>query len=142
MTTDVVDGAFHLSAFPAGYVGPGTRIGNVKSALNGDGHMFLNITSAGNAIQINCGFPPRKVKVINSTDGLIWEWQYGMPAANSIKNLLGGSPTATQDTASQILITGDLGAGRAQGQDGNIGYVTLGATLAGTAKNLCVELVG
>lgn len=139
MTTDVVDGAFHLSAFPSGniYTGPGNKIGNVKSSLNGDAHMFLNITSGGNAIQILCGFPPRRVRVVNTTDGITWEWVYGMPAANSLKTVISG-PTITQDTGSAITVAGD----GVPVQNSNIGSVTLSATLAGSAKNLCVELVG
>lgn len=133
MTTNVVDGALGIASFPSTYTGPGTLIGNARKMGDVSNYQWYNFTSNGNATQINAGFTPRKVKVVNTTDGIVWEWQYGMPAANSIKTTLGGSFASVQDTASQITISTDL-AGNST--------VTLGATLNGSAKNLCVELAG
>lgn len=133
MTTNVIDGALSVSAIPTGYTGPGTLVGNARKMGDVSNYQWYNYTSNANATQINCGFTPRRVKVINTTDGLTWEWQYGMPAANSVKTTLGGSFASVQDTSSQITISTDL-AGNST--------LTLGATLNGSAKNLCVELAG
>jgi hypothetical protein len=142
MSNDVIDCAFHGTSFPATYIGPGTIVGNVKNSLNSDSKIYGYFTSAGNITELRCGFPPRRVKLINTTDGLIWEWHYGMPAANSIKNLLGGSPTSTQDTGSAITIKGDQASGRVQGQDSNVASVFLSAATVGTAKNIAFEIEG
>lgn len=133
MATDIVDGALSVGAFPATYTGQGTKIGNVRKMGDVSNHQWYNVTSGGNAIQFNCGFTPRKVRVINVTDGLIWEWMYGMPAANAIKTALTG-PTIAQDTGSAFTISSESGNG--------VSTVTLSATAAGSAKNLCVEIVG
>lgn len=133
MTTNVIDGALSVSSIPTTYTGPGTIAGNARKMGDVSNYQWYNYTSNGNVTQLNVGFTPRKVKVVNTTDGLTWEWQYGMPAANSVKTTLGGSFASVQDTSSQITISTDL-AGNST--------LTLGATLNGSAKNLCVELAG
>lgn len=133
MTINIIDGAFRSAAFPSTYTGPGTLIGNARKMGDVSNYQWYNFTSNGNVTQINAGFTPRRVKVVNTTDGIVWEWTYGMPVANAIKTTLGGSFASVQDTSSQITISVDL-AGNST--------VTLGATLNGTAKNLCVELAG
>jgi hypothetical protein len=135
MTTNVIDGALGVSSIPTTYTGPATLVGNARKMGDVSNYQWYNFTSNGNATQINCGFVPRKIKVVNTTDGITWEWQYGMPAANSIKTTLGGSLASVQDTSSQITIAIDYAPG-------NVGTVTLGATLNGTGKNICVELAG
>jgi hypothetical protein len=137
MTTNVIDTTFHGSSFPSTYVGPGTLIGNPISDGPDAGGQGVGgyFTSNGNATQILLGFVATKVKVINTTDGITWEWQRGVPAANSVKTTLGGSLASVQDTSSQITVTGSV----ADGTGGN-GSVTLGATLCGTAKNITYEI--
>lgn len=134
MTTSIIDGSLHVSAFPTTYTGPGTLIGNAKNSLMGDNHQYYYFTSNGNAVEILCGFVPRRIDVVNTTDGITWSWQYGMPAANSIKTTLGGSLASVQDTGSAFTIGGDT--------MGNVGNLTLSSTLCGTSKNICVELEG
>lgn len=132
MATEIIDTAFHGTSFPTGYIGKGTIIGNpVNSPAASAQGVSGFFTSNGNPVQINNGFVATRVRLVNSTDGITWEWQYGMPAANSVKNVLGGSPTSTQDTSSQISTTGSVTDGTGGG-----GTVTLGATLCGTAKRI------
>lgn len=132
MTTSIIDGALNVSSFPTTYTGPGTLIGNVRKMGDVSNHQWYNYVSNGNAVQIDCGFIARKVVVKNVTDGLMWEWQYGMPAADSYLTTI-SAPTIALNTASQITVNDELA--------GN-GYVTLGATLNGTSKNICVEIIG
>lgn len=136
MTTNIIDTAFHGTSFPAGYTGPGTLIGNpVNSPAGSAQGVSGKFTSNGNATQINCGFFVTKVKIVNTTDGITWEWQLGMPAANSVKTVLGGSLTSAQDTGSAITTAGSLTDGT-----GGIGSVTLSTTLCGTSKNITYEI--
>ena len=138
MTVNIIDTAYHKSTFPAGniYTGPGTLIGNPRQPASVDSEVWGYFTSNGNATQINLGFTPRKVRVINSTDGIIWEWLYGMPAANSIKTTLGGSFAGVVDTTSQITVSGDT-----PGTGGNC-QVLLGVTMNGTGKLISYEVEG
>lgn len=132
MTTSIIDAALNSASFPTTYTGVGTLIGNPRKMGDVSNYQWFNFTSNGNAVQINCGFIAREVKVYNTTDGLIWEQVYGMAAANSLKTTI-SAPTITVDTSSQITINDELA--------GN-GYVTLGATLCGTSKNICVKIIG
>ena len=135
MTTEVIDIALAKSTFPATYVGPGTLIGNPKRSGDVSNHQFLKFTSTGNAVSIPLGFMPRKIRVINDTDAIVWEWQYGMAATHSIKTVLGGSLAATLDTTSAIVVTGDELAN-------GVGTVALSAAAVGTSKNILVEFDG
>lgn len=78
-----------------------------------------SFTSDNTACTVTLGFIPRWVKVINSTDVIVWEKIEGMAAANCVKTVTAG--TTTVDTGSAILINTD-------------GTVTLSSTLAGNAK--------
>jgi hypothetical protein len=136
MTTNIIDTMFHGSSFPSTYTGPGTLIGNPVNAPDGSGQEVAGyFTSNGNATQINIGFVATEVEIVNVTDGITWKWQIGMPAANSIKTVLGGSLTSAQDTTSQITVSGSLSNGT-----GGIGTVTLGTTLCGTAKSITYKI--
>lgn len=76
-------------------------------------------TSDNTATVVNIGFKPRWVKVINTTDVIVWEKIEGMAAANSVKTVTAG--TTTIDTGSAILINND-------------GTFTISATAVGSAK--------
>lgn len=78
-----------------------------------------SFTSDNTATTITLGFKPRWVKVINSTDVIVWEKIEGMAAANSVKTVTAG--TTTVDTGSAILINTD-------------GTVTLSQTAVGNSK--------
>lgn len=132
MTINYIDMSLNAATFPPTYTGKGTLIGNARKSGGIDNDAWANYTSNGNVTVLLLGFTPREVKVINTTDGLIWEWSYGMPAADSVKLTL-GTVAAVMDTSSQITISSDP-AGNST--------VTLGATLNGTSKNICVELHG
>jgi hypothetical protein len=78
-----------------------------------------SFTSDNTATVVSLGFNPSWVKVINSTDVIVWEKVTGMAAANSIKTVTAG--TTTVDTGSAILFNGD-------------GTITLSATAVGNSK--------
>jgi hypothetical protein len=106
MSTDIIDVTLHTTSFPPTYIGKGTLIGNPYQAADVPETIVLKVTSAGNAISIPVGFFPTNVRVFNSTDGIIWEQMYGMPAANAIKTTLGGSFASVVDTTGQITVSG------------------------------------
>lgn len=136
MTTNIIDTMFHGSSFPSTYTGPGTLIGNPVNSPDGAAQGVSGyFTSNGNATQINTGFLATKVEIVNVTDGITWTWEYGMPAANSVKTTLGGSLASVQDTSSQISTSGSITNGT-----GGIGTVTLGATLCGTGKTITYKI--
>lgn len=136
MTTEVIDIAFHGTSFPSTYIGKGTIIGNPLGDFGSSGQRVRGkFTSNGNAVNIPVGFMPARVKVVNTTDGITWEWQTGMPVANSVKTVLGGSLTSAQDTGSAITASGSV----TDGTGGN-GAVLLSATLCGSAKNIAYDI--
>ena len=141
MTTNIIDGALGVGAFPATYTGPGTLIGNIRRPANVDSDVYGYFTSNGNATQINVGFTAREVRIVNWTDGIEWEWIFGGPAANAIKNTFGTGFSI--DTTSQITISPKedqlLGGNVVSGGNAN---VTLGATLCGTGKLISFEIHG
>lgn len=103
-----------------------TTKGATSQALGINNFASGSFTSDGNDYIVTLGFKPRWVKVVNSTDTIIWEKIEGMAAANSIKTLAGttganDTVTTSIDTGSAILINAD-------------GTISLSATLADTAK--------
>lgn len=85
-----------------------------------------SFTSDGNDYSITLGFKPRYVKIVNSTDVIVWEKIEGMAAANSVKTVAGttganDTVTTTVETGSDILINAD-------------NTLSLSAALAGTSK--------
>lgn len=78
-----------------------------------------SFTSDNTATTVTLGFVPRWVKVVNTTDVIVWEKIEGMAAANSIKTVTAG--TTTVDTGSAILINTD-------------GTITLSSTAVGSSK--------
>jgi hypothetical protein len=85
-----------------------------------------SITSDNTAATVTLGFTPRWVKVVNSTDVIVWEKLEGMAAANSVKTVTAG--TTTIDTGSAILLA--------------TGGFTISATAAGNAKALSWVAMG
>lgn len=78
-----------------------------------------SFTSDNTATIVKLGFKPRWIKVVNSTDVIVWEKLEGMAAANSIKTVTAG--TTTIDTGSAIVDNGD-------------GTFTISAAAVGNAK--------
>lgn len=62
-----------------------------------------SFTSDNTATTVTLGFTPRWVKVVNSTDVIVWEKIEGMAAANSVKTVTAG--TTTVDTGSAITLS-------------------------------------
>jgi hypothetical protein len=127
--TQIIDTSLHAAAIPATYTGPGNLVGNCVNAFGKDVFGYFT-SSTGNAVQINCGFAPLQVAVIDVTGVLTWAWQLGMPASNSVKTATGA---VTIDTGGAITVTVDLA--------GN-GQVLLSTTLCGNAKVICFHVQG
>jgi hypothetical protein len=53
------------------------------------------------SIQVNAGFTPRYVQVVDITDITTWEWQECFPTTNTLKSVAAG--TQTIDTGSLIV---------------------------------------
>lgn len=86
-----------------------------------------SFTSDNTATTVTLGFKPRWVKVVNTTDVIVWEKIEGMAAANSIKVVTAG--TTTIDTGSAILINAD-------------GTITLSQTAVGNSKAISWVAIG
>ena len=83
-----------------------------------------SFTSDNTATTITLGFTARSVKVVNTTDVIVWEKIAGMAAANAVKVVAAG--TMTIDTGSAVLINTN-------------GTLTLSTTLVGATKAIsCV----
>lgn len=97
-----------------------TQAGGIANFASG------SFTSDNTATVVTLGFKPRWIKVVNSTDVIVWEKVEGMAAANSIKTAAAG--TTTVDTGSAILIA-DYS-------------FTISATAAGSSKAISWVAVG
>lgn len=86
-----------------------------------------SFTSDNTATVVNLGFKARWVKVVNTTDVIVWEKIEGMAAANSVKTVTAG--TTTIDTGSAILVNTD-------------GTITLSSTAVGSAKAISWVAIG
>lgn len=78
-----------------------------------------SFTSDNSITVVTLGFKPRWIKVVNTTDVIVWEKIEGMPAANSIKTVTAG--TTTMDAGGAITINTD-------------GTISLSAATVGNAK--------
>ena len=130
MPTQIIDGSLHTSVIPPTYTGPGNLVGNAVNAGDPLTDILGYFTSAGNAVQINCGFAALQVDIVDVTGVLIWHWQIGMPATNSMKS---SAAALAVDTTGAITVTSDP-AGNTQ--------VTLSAALCGTGKVICYHVQG
>jgi hypothetical protein len=71
----------------------GSVVNHASGTYTGDGTQ--------GAIQVNIGFTPMYVKVINNTDTISYEWMTGMAATDTIKIAANGA--ATLNTSSCIV---------------------------------------
>lgn len=134
MATDIIDTSLHIATIPANYTGPGTVVGNCSGAGGTISDVSIFFTSTGNATQVNLGFRPKKVEIINDTDSIKWEWMRGLAATHSVKTTFSG-PTVAMDTGTAISVTeAAVGSGNWN--------VTLSATLCGTSKLICGWIEG
>lgn len=78
-----------------------------------------SFTSDNSITVVTLGFTPRWIKVVNTTDVIVWEKIEGMPAANSIKTVTAG--TTTMDAGGAITINAN-------------GTISLSAAAVGSAK--------
>ena len=90
-----------------------------------------SFTSDNTATTVTLGFVARAVKVVNSTDTIVWEKIEGMSATHSIKTVTAG--TTTIDTGSAILINTAATTK---------GTITISATAAGNAKAISYVAIG
>lgn len=76
----------------------------------GQSGSIVNLANGGytgdgsGAINVNVGFTPRWVKVIDFTGVVVWEWVADLPATIAVKTVTGG--TTTMDTNSAIVTNG------------------------------------
>ena len=130
MPLQIIDASLHTTSFPATYTGPGNLIGNCVQASVITNDVFGYFTSAGNPVQINCGFQALQVDIADVTGVLLWHWQLGMPATNTFKS---AAAALSVDTSGGVSITSDPA--------GNTN-VTLSATVVGTGKVICFHVQG
>ena len=86
-----------------------------------------SFTSDNTITTLTIGFVPRWIKVVNSTDVIVWDKIEGMAAANSVKTVTAG--TTTVDTGGAITINSD-------------GTVTLAAATVGASKAISWVAIG
>jgi len=79
-----------------------------------------SFTGAGAAVEVDLGFTPRYIKIIDEDNVITWEKLTGLAAANSVKTVTAG--TTTVDTGSAITI-----------DDGGF---SVSATLAASSANI------
>jgi hypothetical protein len=129
MPTQIIDTSLHAAAIPATYTGPGNLVGNAVNSRGADVYGFFT-SSTGNPVQINVGFQPLQVDIIDVTGVLTWSWMLGMPLTNSIKT---ATAAMTVDTTGAITVATDLA--------GN-GNVLLSTALCGNAKVIAYHIMG
>lgn len=66
-----------------------------------------SFTSDNTATTITLGFKPMFVRIINSTDSIVWEKNIGMAAANTLKLVSHASAQVNIDTSSAVVINDD-----------------------------------
>lgn len=129
MATKIIDCAFTGASFPATYTGVGTLVGNILQD-GGVGQMTSgNFTSTNEPVELRIGYQPRRITVINETDGVVWQKTVGMAAANSLK-----IDTAVAVDTNGYITFDDMLAGNFR--------ITMSATLVGNAKAICFIVEG
>jgi len=74
---------------------------------------ITNLVGDGTALNVNLGFNPRYVSIINVTDQITYEWYMGMAATQTLKTVAAG--TRTLDTTSAIVPRGTISGGSPRG---------------------------
>lgn len=64
--------------------------------------VIATITADGNALTLNVGFQPRKIRLYDPASVIIWEWVQGLAAGDTFKQT---SSALTLDTGSAIVVT-------------------------------------
>ena len=132
MTTQIIDPSIGLASLPSTYNGPGTLAASCIQSGGTVNKIAGFFTSSNNPVQVNAGFRPTKVTIVNVTDSITWEWYYGMPAADAIKNTIGTGYTL--DTGGAITVT-DPDSGTASNYT-----VTFSATAMGNSKAIKFQI--
>lgn len=130
MTTDVIDTATNTRPATI-YTGPGTIDANAEISGGVGNLTTCNWTGSGNAVQVNVGFHPRRVFLMNMTDNISFEWITGMAATDTVKTVAAG--TRIIDTTSAIVPTAD-----AAGND----TIAIPASAAPSTKLLVLTIQG
>lgn len=86
-----------------------------------------SFTSDNSITVVTLGFKPRWIKVVNTTDVIVWEKIEGMATANSVKTVTAG--TTTIDAGAAITINTD-------------GTFSLSAAAVGNAKAISWVALG
>ena len=93
-------------------------------------------TGDGSAVKLECGFTPKKVTMLNSTDATKLEWFSGMPSPSAIKTVTVG--TQTYETTGHISTWAGDAAGAAL--TGTAATTAGSPTLTGTSSKYLYEL--
>lgn len=62
----------------------------------------LSIAADGNALTINLGFQPRRVKLYDPAGVITWEWVQGLPTGDSFKS---SASALAVDTTGELTVT-------------------------------------
>lgn len=85
-----------------------------------------SFTSDNTPTTVTLGFKPRWIKVVNSTDVIVWEKIEGMAAANSVKTVTAGTTTVDTGSAITIADNGFVLSQTAVGNSKAISWVAIG----------------
>jgi len=95
-----------------------------------------SFTGDGSAVKLECGFTPKKVTMLNTTDATKLEWFSGMPSPSAIKTITAG--TQTYETTNHISTWSGDAAGAAL--TGTAATTAASPTLTGTSSKYLYEL--
>lgn len=95
-----------------------------------------SFTGDGSAVKFECGFTPKKVTMLNTTDATVLQWFSGMAEPSAIKTVTAG--TTTYETTNHI----STWAGDAAGASltGTAATTAGSPTLTGTSSKYLYEL--
>ena len=118
MATKYIDLNLHAASIPSTYIPPGylqsagsgsgttnILVGNPVVSPPGMSRISGYFTATGDAVVIPLGTEATRVRVMDMTDNVSWEWLRGLPATDSVKSVAAG--TTTIDTTSGISVTTD-----------------------------------
>lgn len=109
---------------------------DVISALDGDITGYLTVPTLTNVSNIVFvpGFAPTKIRIIDWTNYVEYEWVYGAPATNTLKRSASSTYNSV-DTNTIITWTADAAGGQ-----GNTGYITVKTSIFTAADVVSFEI--
>lgn len=111
---------------------------NGVASFMGGRHLDDAATPA--AKTITCGFEPRKVRWVNLTDRIEWEWVQGNADGTTLKTVAAG--TRTLDTADVAISVAETDTGAAPAKIKGTMKVTIAAAVILQNKQYAFEIYG